>query len=333
VTLARAISLGALLLAACTSVRVSDVERAFADEAGRLVPRLPATDDASPARAAEPRGAMRETERLARSYIERRGGEGIAGRYVTAMLACSLLAQDRAADARAVVLKMRARREEEIARRNVVADAAQHAVGACRALGARRALEEVFAGERPPIEFLKEYGSFIAVRLPPGNEAVLRYEAEKLRITCIEGAGVDPGALRELNRRRLRHRVAGTAYDEMVSLLVTLEPPPPERAGEVERWLATVGLGLLVVYGQTLLPDLLPERMNAEARAWEREQFTAAFDHGRKVAAYLLPGEELAAIRPGGAPGEIRTRDDAYRALYAAMLTAEVAAGGWVQRG
>jgi len=73
-----------------------------------------------------------------------------------------------------------------------------------------------------------------------------------------------------------------------------------------------------------LIPDMLPDPLSAEQRAWQREQAFPLFARARGIAGYFLPREARARVestRIGNTPEEI---------LYDRLLSAQLEVLAWI---
>ncbi|MHC4548059.1 MAG: hypothetical protein ACYTEZ_04710 [Planctomycetota bacterium] len=325
-------SLGALLLlaTACTSLSVQDVERQFGRDADSLWIRVPSKDNLNPAIAENAATSMSDTEKIASEFVSRHASSrSLGANYGRALLASCYLMQGRNDAARGLFRDFRTRRTDELTRENAIVFGTVHAIGACRAVEARAALERMFDGALGIEEFVAQYGSFVGVNLPPpdypGHDKLFKLEVARIRSTCFSSAEET-----ETSRADLRRLVGEVLYNEAASLLVNLPPPRRDAAGRVERWLATVAVGSFVAYGH-IIPDLLPYRLTAEQKQWQREQIEPVYARAREAAGHFLDAAERRAIDKSGLRvKDIRNNRDAYRALYAALVGAETQVIGWI---
>jgi hypothetical protein len=318
-----------LLAAACTTLTVRDVERRFATDLDAAWLRVPDKDDLDPARAANAPNVMRDTEKLAVEQVARQGSKrSRTADYSRALLACCYLAQGDTAGARAAMEGIQTRRQDELTRENAVVYATVHAVDVCHGVRARAALDKMLSGEMAIEEFVPEWGYYVGINLPlptnPNREKLARLAASRIRSSCFGTEHAETG------RTELKRLVAEYIYNEAASLLVMLPPPNPGPGGEIERWLATVAVGSFVTYSY-LMPDILAYELTAEQKQWQREQITPVYARAREAAGHFLSASERRAIEKGGLRvKDIRNNDDAYRALYAALLRAETDVIGWI---
>jgi hypothetical protein len=312
-----------------------DVEEAFADDYAALELRVPTPTDLNPARAAKPADAMRRTEALAREYLaERAGRDDIRRDYVSALLACCLLAQGRTVEARAAVEPLGPRTDHLLARERAVAAAARSLVGACRAIDARRAVARLGAGELEVAAFARHFGSLAGIDVPspdaPGYEDLLAQAVTRLRGQCLPFSDEPAEVARAARGRAELRRVVGEQlYNEAAALLSVLPPPNPRAEGAVEKWLAGSGIGLFIAYAR-VMPDLLPPSLSDAQKQWQLEQVQPLYLRVKAMAAHLLSKDERMRIPPEAQPHATPTHDEYYRHLYARLLDAEIAATAWI---
>jgi hypothetical protein len=322
--------------AACqTRVHVVDVEAAFAADHAAMKLRVPRRTDRNPARAADPDQAMRRTTALARDYLaQRKGKTDRRNTYVRAILACALLARGQTVEARATVEEIRPRMEQILSRDNAIAMGTLSLVGACRAIEAHRALEQVVDGELEVEAFVRHYGSLAGVDLPdpdaPGYPALLAQAVERVRGRCVPYNDTE----RELarvgrGRAELRRLIGEQIYNEAAALLETLPGPNAAREGVIERWLAASCVGLFIVYGQ-LMPDLVPVQISQAQKDWLLEQAQPLYVRVRAIAAHFLTQDQRLAIDPKAGARDTDTHADYYRHLYELLLDAEISVVGWI---
>lgn len=304
-----------------------DVADAFAADAAALVERGPTKADMDPARAANAPGVMRETERIAHAYLERKDDGSAPASYVRALLACSLLAQGRPLDARNALRGAKLRREAELARENVVVACAVHAMSVCRSVEALAAARAFLAGKLPAAEFVREYGSFagLPVAAPDAaeHEKMLKLAASNLEAACAPGAAEPTTAARKARAEFVR-TLSEQVYNDAAALLARLSGPPPMGPRPAEDvWLAKVAVKSVTVY-RYLIPDMLPAPLSEEQKAWQREQAFPLFKNARETAGWFLPAEALARIektRAAKTPDEI---------LYDRLLSAQLEVMAWI---
>jgi hypothetical protein len=278
-----------------------------------------------PARAANAPAVMLDTERTAREFLEgREGSAATTTAYARALLACALLSQGRARDARDALLGLRPRLEAELTRENVAIACAIHATALCRSIEARAAAEAFLAGKLPAETFVRDFGSFagIAIAEPgaPEHERMARLAAKGLE-ACEPGAAEPADAGRKA-RAQLRRALAEQIYNDAASLLARLPeprgPPPPE-----EVWLAKVAVKGVTAY-RYLIPDMLPDPLSADQRAWQREQAFPLFVRARAVAGRFLSKDARDAVeatRTGRTPDEV---------LNDRLLSAQLEVLAWI---
>jgi len=318
-----------LLATACTTLTAQDVERQFAADLDATWLRVPDPGDLDPARAANAPNVLRETEKLAVEQVARQGGKrSRIADYSRALLACCYLAQGDSAGARTTMEGIQTRRQDELTRENAVIYATVHAVDVCHGVKARAAVDRMLSGELAVEEFVPRWGYYVGINLPPPSsphrEKLAKLAVSRIRSSCFGTAEAERG------RTELKRLVAEYIYNEAASLLVMLPPPNPGPGGEIERWLAGVAVGSFVTYSY-LMPDILAFPLTAEQKQWQREQITPVYKRARAAAGHFLSAEERRAIEKGGLRvKDIRSNDDAHRALYAALLRAETDVIGWI---
>ncbi len=316
-----------LLVTACSTLHTRDVAAAFAADAGSLVERGPTKADMDPARAGNAPDVMRETERIARAYLERKNDDSVPAAYVRSLLACSLLAQGRPVDARGTLRGTRARRESELARENVIVACTIHAMSVCRSVQARAAAEAFLAGKLPAEEFVREYGSFagLPVAAPDAAEhdKMVKLAAANLEASCAPGAA-EPTTAAAKARAELLRTLAEQIYNDAAALLVRLSEPPPKGPRPADDvWLAKVAVRSVTVY-RYLIPDMLPTPLSPDQKAWQREQAFPLFKNARALAGWFLPLEARTRIektRAGKTPDEV---------LYDRLLSAQLEVMAWI---
>ncbi len=314
-----------LALAACASLRTHDIADTFAADAAHLVERSPTKADLDPARAANAPGVMLATERTARDFLVGRDRASTKSAYARALLACALLAQGRALDARDELRGLKPRLEHELTRENVVIACAIHATSLCRSIEAHAAAEGFLAGKLPAETFVRDYGSFagLAVAEPgsPEHGKIVKLAAASLE-ACAPGVA-EPGESARKARANLRRTLAEQIYNDAASLLARLPATPQRSPGAEEVWLAKVAVKGATTY-RHLIPDMLPDPLSAEQRAWQREQAFPLFARARGIAGYFLPREARARVestRIGNTPEEI---------LYDRLLSAQLEVLAWI---
>jgi hypothetical protein len=315
-----------LLAPACATLRSGDVAQAFAKDARALVERGPTKTDMDPARAANAPEVMRETERTAREYLRRRDDGSVPAAYVRALLACALLAQGRAIDARDGLRGLKPRKEEELTRENVAVACAIHATSTCRSVEARAAAETFLAGKMPAEAFVRDYGSFagLPVGAPdaPEHDKMARLAAANLDASCAPGEEKPP-AVAEKARAELRRTLSEQVYNDAASLLARMPAPPEGARAAEEVWLAKVAVKGVTIY-RYLIPDMLPVPLSDEQKNWQREQALPVFRNARVLAGWFLTKEARARVEETRAP---RTPDEA---LYDRLLSAELEVVAWI---
>lgn len=321
-----------LLLVACSARRVyvHDVVEAFAADEARLAIRAPTSDDLQPARAANADEAMGRTEWLARRYLAQRGGErSLHADYVRALLACALLAQGRNPEARDALAGLQARRENEPIPEKAVVSAAIYATGVGRALEARAALEELFAGQsRDVAGFLEQWGSFVGMPVKPADEpdaaAALARQVAAFEAHCFDVAGERAEERRDYHRAAVRRLVSELVYDEAASLLTVVPETRRPPDGAVDRWLARVAVASFVTFGY-VMRDVVPPGLDRERRRRRQKHAMSVYERAKEMAERFLP-EDARAVPVSG-------RAAAYGDLYAELLAAEDRALAAIARG
>jgi hypothetical protein len=318
-----------LLLAACTTLTIRDVERQFTADLDATWLRVPDPGNLDPAEAANAPNVMRETEKLAVEQVARQGGKhSRTADYSRALLACCYLAQGDSAGARTTMAGIQTPRQDELTRENAVIYATVHAVDVCHGVKARAELDRMFEGKLAVEEFVPRWGYYVGINLPPATsphrEKLAKLAASRIRSSCFDTTEAEKG------RTELRRLVAEYIYNEAASLLVMLPPPNPGPAGEIERWLAGVAVGSFVTYSY-LMPDILAYPLTAEQKQWQREQIVPVYKRAKEAAGHFLSRADRRAIEKGGLRvKDIRNNADAHRALYAALLRAETDVIGWI---
>jgi hypothetical protein len=314
-----------LVPAACATLRTHDVADAFAADAALLVERAPAKADLDPARAANAPGVMLGAERTAREFLGARDGDSTKAAYARALLACSLLAQGRAIDARDTLRGLKPRLEGELTRENVVIACAIHATSLCRSIEARAAAEGFLAGRLEADAFVRDYGSFagLAVAEPgsPEHGKMVQLAASGL-LACEPGVD-EPTAGGRKARANLRRTLAEQIYNDAAALLARLPATPQRPVPPEEAWLAKVAVKGATTY-RYLIPDMLPDPLSADQKAWQREQAFPLFARARGIAGYFLSKEaraEVEATRIGKTPEEV---------LYDRLLSAQLEVLAWI---
>jgi len=311
-----------LLLLGCATLHTRDVADAFSRDAATLVDRPVAKTDMDPARAANAPDVMQEAMATARAYLERKGDGSAHAAYVRAILACSLLAQGRPLDARDVLRGTKPRRESELTRENAVVICTIHATSLCRSIEARAAADAFLAGKLGADEFWRDYGSFVgpAVDEP---EATARLAARNLEATCAPGAAEPPPAAQKA-RGELRRTLSEQVYNDAAALLARMnEPAPagPRPADDV--WLARVAVKGVTVY-RYVIPDMLPEPLSGDQKAWQREQAFPLFRNAREIAGWFLSADARKRVEQTRAP---QTPDEV---VYDRLLSAQLETLAWI---
>jgi hypothetical protein len=329
-----------LLLCGCAGPRLhaKDVADAFAADAAALVDRQPEKADLDPARAANAADAMRETERAARTFLDGKTDDMMRTLHVRSLLACALVAQGRAADARealawrdgkGVLRRVTVPAEPGLTPENAVIGGADAAVSVCRSVEAREAAERFFAGQLPAEEFVRRYGSFAG--LPLGAPEVGDYEktlqlvAANLAESCAPGSAA-PGPAAGKARSELRRVLGEQIYNDAATLLerVPAEPPRDAALRSAEQdWLARVAVRSATIY-RYLIPDLLPTPLTAEQKEWQREQAVPFFLNARARAAWFLDEEARRRVEETRAP---RTP---LEVTYDRLLSAQLETLAWI---
>lgn len=332
------------LCTACMTIRTRDVTDTFATEAAHLVERSPTKSDPDPARAANAPDVMRQTERIAHEYLAQLEPAGppspgwtpsTAGAHARALLACALLAQGRAREARDAFRwtdrsgrpeQIKPRRDARLTHENVVIAGAIYATSVCRSVEARAAAELFLAGKLPAIDFVRLYGSFAGLMVgdpeAPEHDKMVRLAAANLEASCAPGLAELPDSARK-GRTELMRTMSEQVYNDAASLLARLTPPTigPRPADEV--WLAKVAVKSVTIY-RYLIPDMLPTPLSADQKAWQREQAVPVFSNARELAGWFL-GEEartrLETTRIGKTPDE---------EIYVRLLSAQAEVLAWI---
>jgi hypothetical protein len=318
-----------LLATACTTLTVQDVERQFAADLDAAWLRVPDQKNLDPAAAANAPNVLRETEKLAVEQVARQGGKrSRTADYSRALLACCYLAQGDSAGARTTMEGIQTSRQDELTRENAVIYATVHAIDVCHGVKARAALDKMLAGELAIEEFVPRWGYYVGINLPrptnPSREKLAKLAVSRIRSSCFDTAEAERG------RTELKRLVAEYIYNEAASLLVMLPPPNPAPGGEIDRWLATVAVGSFVTYSY-LMPDILAYPLTAAQKQWQREQIMPVYKRAKEAAGHFLSPANRRNIEKGGLRvKDIRNNEDAYRALYAALLRAETDVIGWI---
>jgi len=329
----RTICLLCTLCAACASPRayLPEIRDAWSAEAGGLGLRVVRSGDLDPARARDPDRAMRNTVALAGRYLARERGTGSNRRYVRALLACAYLARGETRLARMALAADQPAQGNLLSRENRVVRAVHYAVGACRGVQARGALEEMFSGRLAVVDFVEEFGSYVGIAIPgpddPGRKRVLANAVEDLERSCFGPASSAP----EARRGDLRRLASEQIYNESAALLVALTPIPADaEPSAVEIWLAAVCANLFVDYAY-LIRDMLPVPLNGEQKQWQREQVRPTYAGARKLVERFLSPGEIGTILPQATPRDVTGPGRAYaRHLYGRLLDAEIVVLGWI---
>lgn len=311
----RAALLVAVLATACKSVYPPDVAASFSREFARARLRLIDKRDISPARVEGE--AMVDTVRLARLYLEESDGDTISGQYVRALLACAYLMRGENLEASSLMRGIRPEQEYRVTHENAVKIATLYAVQACRAVEARRALDDLFAQDLETEDFIRRYGTFVGIRLPdpeaPSYPVVLEREAMILReATYIELAG-DPRAMERLHESRTEyHRLVGEqVYNDAASLINRL----PERAGADTEWLQFLAVNLLLVYAE-LFDEVVPMSLSRAQKEWQLEQIDGYLQRAKRLVDKLQ---------------EAPTHPYVYDRLPIRVRDAELEIRGWIE--
>jgi len=226
-------------------------------------------------------------------------------------------------------------RDSNLSRERRIVYATVYAVGACRAIAARENFVAVCAGEADLEDWVEEYGSFVGIDLPdpkaPSYDELLARGMEQIRARCQP---VDPADEREMarierGRAEVRRAIGEHMYNEAAAMLVMLKRPGDDSEAAAERWLATVAVGLFIVYAQ-IMPDLLPAKLDREQKRWQRRQAMSVYDRLRRVCDWFIPTAEREEIVPTSIARTVEDRDEFYRYLYARLLDAEVTVIGWI---
>jgi len=277
-----------VLAAACASRAPS-----FREEISAARFEISRDPNRSPAPAVGASGAMRKSVAEAEAFLARSPDDATA----LALLACARLARGETALARAAMERWRERIPISTRRGVNLAEAASHAVTACRAIEARAALASVLAANAPVEGFAKEYGDLLG----GVGEADLRaLVAAKL-----------PNDPRELERtatgrRELRRRLGEQLYDDIAALVSHLRWIRGKETEGADVYLTRLSVGLLCAWAR-MMPDLLPEHLSEEQKQWFREQALGVFERTR---------EQLAGLEDLRAP-----LDDAQEVVFAWIST------------
>ena len=299
--------LSLVLVTACRGVGAPDVARSFEREIAQVRLRLPQKTDLAPARVEA--GDMAETAALAEQFLAEHPGLTMSERYVRALLACVHLMRGDNLAARDLMADVTARREEELAHENQVINATLHAISASRAVDARNALERVYEDTLTFEEFVRQYGSFVAIVLPdPGialYDEMVRRHAAQLRDLCFAEVSGDPREMEEVdNGRTDLHRLIGEQlYNDTVALLGAL---PTDRSTEAD-WLRFTAVGSFVSFGY-LFHEVVPMRLGAPEKEWQLEQSYGMFKRVKAVAQQLRGRPEYASIEKKLLNAEIEIR-------------------------
>ncbi|HEX5136982.1 MAG TPA: hypothetical protein VFY93_08430 [Planctomycetota bacterium] len=312
------------LVSACATLRTHDIADAFARDSAELVERFPTKADLDPARAANAPHVMLRTAQVARDFLEGRDGTSTTAAYARALLACAQLAQGQAKAARDTLRGLKPRMEEELTRENVVIACAIHATSLCRSIEARAAAVAFLEGRLPGEKFVEDYGSFagLAIAEPgsPEHRKMVKLAAVALE-ACAPGVA-EPGESARKARANLLRTLGEQVYNDAASLVARL-PPPHGPATAEEVWLARVAVKGVTTY-RYLIPDMLPDPLSPEQRAWQREQAFPLFKDGREIAGYFLPKAartEVESTRIGKTPDEI---------LYDRLLSSQLEVLAWI---
>lgn len=326
-----------LLCAACaTTLHTRDVANAFAKDAAALVERPPTKTDLDPARAANAPDVMKDAERDARDYLERKNDDSAHAAYVRGLLACALLAQGRPADARqalrwkdarGAIRETKARVETELTHENTVAACSMHATAVCRSVEAREAAEAFLEGKLPAGDFVRDYGSFAGLQVGAPDaaerEKLLKLAASELEASCAPGVAEPPAATQKARAEFLRV-LSEQIYNDAASLLARLPGPPDKGARAADEiWLAKVAVKGVTIY-RFLIPVMLPAPLSADQKAWQREQAFPVFKNARGLAAWFLSSEARTRVERTRKP---ETPDEV---LYDRLLAAQLETLAWI---
>ncbi len=316
-----------LLATGCSTLHTRDVAEAFAADAKGLVERVPTRADMDPARAANAPDVMRETERIARAYLESKGDGSAPATYVRALLACSLLAQGRPIHARDTLRGTKPQRDSELTAENIVVWCAIHATSVCRAVEARAAADAFLAGKLPAVDFVREYGSFagLPVAAPDAAEHDRREKlaAANLDASCAPGDAA-PTTAAVTARGEFLRALSEQLYNDAAALLARLPDPLPGKPRPADDvWLAKVAVKSVTVY-RYLIPDMLPTPLSEEQKAWQREQAFPLFKNAREMAGWFLSKEARTRIETTREP---KTPDEI---LYDRLLSAQLEVMAWI---
>jgi hypothetical protein len=139
---------------------------------------------------------------------------------------------------------------------------------------------------------------------------------------CAPGVA-EPAAGAQKARADLRRTLAEQVYNDAMALLARLPSTPSGPPAPEEVWLAKVAVKGATAY-RYLIPDMLPDPLSAEQKAWQREQAFPVFTRARSIAGYFLPKEaraEVEATRIGKTPEEV---------LYDRLLSAQMEVLAWI---
>jgi len=329
----------AMVLAAALAVaggcrsapHVTDVAGAFAQEWPDVVVRVPTGEALEPWPVVAPPRAMERTVALGRAYLARWPATGRSGRAVRAMLATALLLRGEIDAAVEALEPVHVGVEEVEIPRNEMVRAAVHAVGTCRALQGRLAVDDLLAGRYEPELFVERWGARVGIRLPPeGNpsrdEEILR-EADQLRRWALRGGDAPTGEQPSVERARqeLRRLATENLYDEAAALMAALpaEGRGYDAEGDAQ---AALACAMFVALGY-LSDDLFPERLMAEQKQWQREQVISAYEAARETAARFLTPEQRQAVDDAVNPwlaAAPASRTPAFQVLYARLYDAQL---------
>ncbi len=275
-----------MLLTACRGIYSPDVAARFAEDFEQVRLRIPKKADLDPARADA--ADMTDTIGLAREYLRDDPGTSMHARYVRALLACAHLMRSETEEARRVMEGIKPNRDLGLVHEHRVINAAIHAVSACRAFQARRALIDLLE-ERVTIEaFVKSYGSFVAISLPdpvaPAYDQMLGTAVERLRAECFMEVAGDPREMENVHAQRaaMRRLVGEQVYNDTASLLVSL----PEAASSETEWLSFLGVTAFIAYGK-IFHEIVPMSLGPRQKQWQLEQADGMIQRAKKTARRL----------------------------------------------
>lgn len=225
---------------------------------------VPKKPEISPAPATAPEDPMARSVAEAEAYLARRPKDAQA----RALLVCARLIRGEIELARAAAAGWRERPELSTSRNVNLMEAASHAVNACRAVEARRALGEVVAKRLDPARYLELYGDLVGAPAP-----------EEFRAICLPEIEGDPRSMEQASsgRRIFRQRLAEQVYNDTAEIVSHLHWIRLGKREGADAYLARLAVGLLSVWAR-MMPDLLATKLSEDQKQWLREQFRGIFD-------------------------------------------------------